>query len=194
MSPKIKLLAIAFVCVLPILASYSIFYLWQPHRAPHTVGELLETKDFPLPVLKLATAENFNIKTLRGHWLLLTVDSGTCGAACQDKLFMMRQLRLAQEKQMNRIERVWLLDDQIKPNAAIVHDMTGLHIVHAVSNDQAWLNALPIAEGAKAQDYIYLIDPFGNQVMRYRYQANPEEAVKILREITKILKNNQRIG
>ena len=43
--------------------------------------------------------------------MLLQIDRSACDAGCQNKLYAMRQARLAQGKNMERIERVWLVTD-----------------------------------------------------------------------------------
>ena len=38
-------------------------------------------------------------------------DAGACDAYCEHKLYVMRQVRRAQGKDMDRIERLWVLTD-----------------------------------------------------------------------------------
>ncbi|MCK7492119.1 MAG: hypothetical protein MZW92_11095 [Comamonadaceae bacterium] len=94
---------------------------------------------------------------------MLQLDSSACGEACRQKLYSMRQVRKAQAKEMDRIERVWLVTDGGIPGAELLREFEGTHVARA--GDAALLAALPAA--ADRADHIYLIDPLGNIVLRF---------------------------
>ncbi len=68
-------------------------------RRASNYGELLAAK----PVS--------GFEPLRGKWVLVTFDAAACDAYCEKKLYFMRQVRRAQGKDMDRIERLWVLTD-----------------------------------------------------------------------------------
>ena len=109
---------------------------------------------------------------------MLTVDSGGCDAPCQEKLFKVRQIRLMQGKDMDRIERVWLVADGISPDPKWMVDTRGSELPAA----------LP-AQG-EPRDYIYVIDPLGNLMMRYPRDADP---ARMKKDFVRLLKVS-RIG
>src|SRR5205085_12512850 len=93
---------------------------------------------------------------LKGKWVLVTADAAACSAACERKLYIVRQVRRAQGKDMDRIDRLWLLTDGGKPRRELVAALDGGHIAAA---DAPLLGALPnVAD-------IYLVDPLGNLMM-----------------------------
>jgi hypothetical protein len=46
--------------------------------------------------------------------VLVTFDTAGCEAYCEQKLYFMRQVRRAQGKDMDRVERLWVLTDSGK--------------------------------------------------------------------------------
>ena len=75
------------------------------------------------------------MKDLHGKWILLTIDSGHCDEACQKKLYFMRQVRLVQGKQKHRIERLWLIKDDVMPDAELVKQYEGTFFVSAKDSE-----------------------------------------------------------
>jgi hypothetical protein len=186
--PKKSLLSLWLLlalCAAPVIASYVAYYLLQPSGHVN-YGELLEPR--PLPDAKLALADGtpFEWHQLKGKWVLAIIDSGNCAAACQRKLLFLRQVRLTQGKDMDRIERVWLISDGVNPAAPIIAEYRGTWLVRAAGSD--FLGLFP-AQGAAA-DHIYVIDPLGNLMMRFPRDADPR---RIIKDVTRLLKVS-RIG
>lgn len=176
-----SLVLIAILCIAPVAASYIAYYFAPPAR--HTnYGELMSVPPLPDTPLHLVDGTTFGMNQLRGKWVLLTADTAQCGEACRRKLFTMRQLRLSQGKDMDRIERAFLIDDDAALAAGVADDFRGTWLVRAGSSEL--LKRLPVT-GAPA-DYIYLIDPLGNIVLRYGRDAEPSGMIKDLTRLLKI--------
>jgi hypothetical protein len=95
----------------------------------------------------------------------------------------MRQERLMQGKEMDRIERVWLITDREPVDTMLIRQYDGMHMLHADPASVAkWL---PVDAGTTAADHIYLIDPLGNLMMRF--PADPEPR-RMYKDINKLLK------
>ena len=172
-------LMIAMV-VAPVAASYLLYYFWPPGRTVN-YGELIEPR--PLPDAKLALADGapFQLSQLRGKWVLVILDSGRCDAGCDRKLIYLRQLRLTQGKDMERVERAWLITDDVPPRANAMAPYEGTWRVRAAGAEV--LKLFP-AEGT-ASDHIYLIDPLGNLMMRFPRDPDPQRMVKDLARLLK---------
>ncbi|MBC7945764.1 MAG: cytochrome C oxidase subunit I [Burkholderiales bacterium] len=179
---RIKLLLIALICAAPTVAAYLAYHFWQPQSRVN-YGELIEPR--PLPEGFLGDRQTQGTK-LKGKWVMLTVDSGGCDAYCREKLYALRQVRLTQGREMDRIARVWLIDDKQQPEAALLADYDGTALLHP--ENTALQQAFP-AEGSR-RDHIYLIDPLGNLMMRYPKNADPSKIVKDLARLLKV----SRIG
>ena len=182
---RINLWLIVVLCVAPVIASYIAFYF--AHPAAHTnYGELLETRPLPDTRLQLADGTAFELSRLKGKWILLMVDAGGCDEFCRRKLFTLRQLRLTQGGDMERIERTWLISDDVMPSAAAVSAYPGTWLIRAAGSEL--LKQLPVARSPV--DHIYVVDPLGNLVLRYPRDADPAGIIKDLARLLKI----SRIG
>ena len=168
------------VVVAPVAASYLLYYFWPPDRTVN-YGELIEPR--PLPDAKLALADGapFRLSQLRGKWVLVTLDSGRCDAYCDRKLVYLRQLRLTQGKNMERVERAWLITDDVAPRAGAIAPYEGTWGVRAAGAEV--LKLFP-AQGS-ASDHIYVIDPLGNLMMRFPRDPDPQRMVKDLARLLK---------
>ena len=167
----------------PVAASYLIFYFWPPQ---HTVnyGDLIGPYPLPDPALALADGAPFRLSQLKGKWALVSVDSGNCDARCDEKLLYMRQLRLTQGKNADRVERVWLISDDVVPRADAVVQYPGTWLVRARAPEL--LGRFPAKEAVS--DHIYLVDPLGNLMMRFPRNPDPRLMIK---DLARLLKASQ---
>lgn len=183
-SGRWKLLLVIAVCAAPVLASYFTYFVIKPGAATN-YGTLLDPRQFPIPSLDALDLQgkSTSLETYKGKWLMLQVDSAACDAQCQKKLLDMRQLRTAQGKEMDRIERIWLMTDDQLIDTRLLTGIEGTRILKVdAARLQAWL---PVESGSSLRDHIYLIDPLGNLMMRYPKNA---DANKIKKDLSKLLK------
>jgi cytochrome oxidase Cu insertion factor (SCO1/SenC/PrrC family) len=178
---RASLWLIAALCIAPVAASYYAYYVAPPARQTNH-GELMHVPPLPDAPLRLADGTAFTLGQLRGKWILLTADAAQCSEACRRKLFTLRQLRLTQGKDMERVERVWLISDDAAITGGVADDFRGTWLVRAAASEL--LKRLP-AEGAPAE-YIYVVDPLGNVVLRYRRDTEPGSMIKDLARLLKI--------
>ena len=182
------ILLLVLLCA-PVIASY-LLYFWEVRPASINYGELLKVK--PMVGTGLNQLDNtiFRIRQLRGKWVLLTVDSGKCDEQCQKKLYYMRQVRLVQNKEMNRVERVWLIDDGEAPDPKILNEYKNSWFIGA--KDSEILGSIP-AELSQ-HDHIYLIDPMGNLMMRFPKNPDPAKMVKDLKRLLQVSQMEHAMG
>jgi len=160
-----KLLWVALVCAAPVVLGTLAYLLgWSP-GAPANYGELIA----PRVVQAVPLAE------LRGKWVLVAFDAGACDAHCERKLYVMRQVRRAQGKEMDRIERLWVLTDAAKPRPAALAMSEGARVGRFA------------AEGfpGTLSDHIYVVDPLGNLMMRFPRDPDPS---RVIRDLQRLLK------
>src|SRR5213083_156888 len=117
---RIAFVILAF-CAAPTVAAWLAYFVWQP-QSRLNYGELIEARAISDPELRTLDGSPFRLSQLRGRWVLLQIDSGACAEGCRKKLVYMRQVRLAQGKDVERIERMWLLADAAAPDAALLRD------------------------------------------------------------------------
>lgn len=189
MSPRTKFVMIFLLFSVPFIASTITFLFWKP-SVTNNYGELLAPV-VALPDAKLVRIDSdiankeFIEKSLRGKWLMLTRDSGACEAACQKKLYAMRQARLSIGREQDRVVRVVLVDDDVAPSTASVTQFQGTIWISAKS--LPWLATLPSAE-ANARNHIYGVDTLGNVFIRYN--ADPD-IKRMMKDFQQVLKASQ---
>ena len=173
----------------PIIASYAL-YFWEVRPTSINYGELLEVKPLTGNALNQSSNTIFRTRDLRGKWALISVDSGKCDEYCRKKLYYMRQVRLVQNAEKNRIERVWFIDDAETPDAEIATDYEGMQLINAKDSDL--LKQIPAKDSQR--DHIYLIDPIGNLMMRFPKNADPALMAKDIKRLLKVSQLEHAIG
>lgn len=181
------LLLIATVCVLPVVASYLAFYVWAPAKSTN-YGALLEPRPVSQEAMSAVDGKPFSPGQLRGRWILAYAGASTCDESCRQTLYYMRQVRTALGKEMDRVERVWLLTDAGLPDDALLKQHPGLHVIRAERS--ALLAQLDAGVGAGTAGSVVTIDPLGNLMLRF--PANPEPK-RMLKDLERLLKAS-RIG
>jgi len=179
-----KLFLVMAVCAAPIIASYVTYYLIQPESRTN-YGALLDSQQYPIPPLASVTLDGkpAKLQDYQGKWVMLQVAGGDCDEACKQRLFIMRQLRLMQGKDMERIERVWLITDAQPLETLLMREYDGTDMLRVDAGRlQSWL---PVDANTTAADHIYLIDPRGNLMMRFPKDADPNRMKK---DIGKLLR------
>ena len=183
---KLRLYLLLTVMIAPIAVSYALFY-WGAPSATVNYGELIKIKQaLPDVVLYKTNGEVFSISQLRGKWVMLVIDSGECAELSRKQLYYMRQVRLMQNKKMDRIERVWLIDDNKNIETSIHEDFKGTIFVNAQESEL--LNEIPAK--VSQRDHIYIIDPLGNLMMRFPKDIDPAKMAKDIKRLLKV----SRIG
>jgi hypothetical protein len=173
MKPQTKnrlfLLLIFSACALPIVASLFVYYVWHPAKLMNH-GELLETKPLPADSFKTLDGKDYKVQA-GGKWTLLVLDSGKCDAECQQRLYDVRQVWLSFELNQDRLQRVWAISDDVKPDAALLKQHEGMPVVKA---NPSLIGFFPQPSVGR----IYLIDAQGNQVLRYLPKPEPKRMIK----------------
>ncbi|CAH2892502.1 MAG: Hypothetical protein in cytochrome oxidase biogenesis cluster [uncultured Paraburkholderia sp.] len=184
------LLLVAIVCGAPIAISYFMYYVVKPTGGTTSYGTLVEPQR-PIPDSLVVTGEDgkpLKLASLRGHWLMISVDRSACDKACATKLYFMRQIRAAQCAERERVVEVWLRTDAGNVADVIQKAYPDTDMLVA---DPAQVSAwLPVDQGTQVSDHLYLVDPNGNLMMRFPKDPNPS---KIKGDLTKLLKWS-RIG
>jgi hypothetical protein len=167
-----KLLLIGAVCAAPVLAGW-ILYLsqWTP-RETGNYGELISPRPLSGPALD----------TLRGKWVLVAFDAAACDPHCERKLYFMRQVRKAQGKELERVERLWIVTDAAAPRPELLAAIEGTRIFRLGNFGLA--GDFP----GNPVEHIYLIDPLGNLMMRFPPDPDPSKMVKDLQRLLKYSK------
>jgi len=172
------------------------FYLYYGHGTWHpggrvNAGELIQPAR-PLPALALpllasgSTEPNF----LRGKWTFLYVTTGPCSEGCRTRLYDTRQVRLALDRDMNRVQRVFIADAGCC-DAQFLHDQhPDLIAIRADAADAPLLALLPGLDPAPGTTVtsprVYLIDPLGNLMMSYAADAKSKGMLEDMKRLLRL--------
>jgi hypothetical protein len=157
------------------------FYLYYGHGTWHpggrvNAGELIEpARPLPLLALPLLGSGNTDPNFLKGKWTLLYVGFGPCAEGCRTRLYDTRQVRLALDRDMNRVQRVFIADGDCCDAQFLREQHPDLITIHASAADAPLLALLPGGDAATGRNgssaaaapRVYLIDPLGNLMMSY---------------------------
>jgi len=127
---------------------------------------------------------------LQGKWTLLYIGAADCADTCRNNLYKMRQVRLAQNENLNRVQTLFLLESDRMPQelagflaqehqdmaVALLSDTQASAIVPQFSVDDT-----PVQEARR----VYIVDPLGNLMMYYQPDA---DASGMLQDLQKLLK------
>jgi hypothetical protein len=172
-------------CAAPTVAAWLAYFVWPP-QSRLNYGELIEAHPLSDPGLRRLDRGSFRLSQLRGKWVMLLIDSGVCVESCRKKLFYMRQVRLAQGKNAERVERVWLVADAAPPDTMLLADYPGMNVARAPANP--FLAEFPAPRDPSG--HIYLVDPLGNLMLRYPADPDPQ---RMLKDLARLLRAS-RIG
>ena len=174
------LLLLGAISLAPFIGSLLLYYFWKPQSFTN-YGDLLPVT--PLADVAVAGQDGpaFRFSELRGKWAFLIVDSADCDEYCKSKLYLMRQIRLTQGKDRERIERLWLITDGRQPAPDLVAQYAGTREIRMQGDE--FLRKLPAVKSAI--DHVYLVDPFGNLMMRFPRDANLQ---RVKKDISKLMK------
>ena len=183
---RLKMLLVLAVCASPVIASYVTYFVIRPQgEARH--ASLVAPRPMP-SALSLRTLDGRAVEptSLRGQWLLLVVGGGACDAACEQRLYLQRQLREMTGRERERIDKVWLLDDDapLRPELlAALQAAPATTVLRAPREQlQRWLEPAP---GGALDAHLYVVDPMGDWMMRA--PAAPEPA-QLKRDIERLLR------
>lgn len=181
-----KMLAVLLVCAAPVVASYLTFYVIKP-ESRQNFGALIEPQ-LPIPDLnaKTLTGAMVNLRTLKDQWLLVSVAGGECDESCRSRLYMQRQLREGLGREKDRLDWVWLITDDAPVDPALQPALSNATVLRVpLAELEKWLQPAP---GQQLADHLYMVDPFGNWMMRFPANLDLAKAPKAKRDVERLLR------
>jgi hypothetical protein len=173
-----KMLLLLLVCASPVIASYFAYYVLRP-EGRRNYGELIDPQR-PLPAISGTDVQGHSVPLtqLRDQWLLISVAPSACGEACQQHLYLQRQLRETLGREKGRLDWVWLRTDGAPMNDALVKATESATVLQVDPVELG--NWLKPASGQRLEDHLYLVDPLGNWMMRFPAGLDPKQAKRDL--------------
>jgi hypothetical protein len=186
---------VALVFLLPLGVAAYLYYVpssWRPTGSVNH-GALIDPAR-PLPEVALPTVDGgvTSAAFLRHRWTLIYIGAGDCDQRCRDALYQIRQVRLALNQDMERIQRLFVATEPCCDRPFLAREHQGLVIARGESPEAGKLlaqfpaDAGPVATAGR----IYVADPLGNLMMVHPRDSNP----RLLLEDLKRLLNLSQIG
>ncbi len=191
---RIKLVIIISLFALPVVIAW-LWHVnsdqWRPTSTTN-YGELI-TPARPLEnfVMQALDGTPVNQDILRGHWTLVYIGAAECDPSCRSNLYNIRQIRIALNEKIDRLERLWIVSNM--QNSEQLHGLLEEHPgLQVVKPDSEMLQRLFTQfrmsnDDAAVEGRVYLVDPLGNLMMRYPVDAQPKG---ILKDILRLLKTS----
>jgi len=183
-----KMLAVMAVCAAPVIASYFTYYVIRP-EGRRAYGELVEPQR-PLPSITATTLDGGKVPlpSLQGQWLLVSVAGGACDRACEQHLYLQRQLRESLGRDKDRVDWVWIVPDNVPVREDLKQAVAAATVlrVDAAQLDQ-WLQP---AQGHALADHLYIVDPMGHWMMRFPAAADASHAASVRRDLERLMRGS----
>jgi len=179
---RLKMLLIFAVCASPVLLGTLAYWFYRSESTTN-YGSFIEPQ-----------RQAVGLESFRGKWVMFTIDSPQCDEFCAKRLYLMRQLRLTQGKDKDRLERVLLLSEPGKAEFLTsgveslekVHE--GMHQLFLDADQRARLLGIEgqtPSTDRTADKGIYLVDPLGHVMMRFPDDPDPSRMKKDLGKLLK---------
>lgn len=183
---RLKLLLLFLACAAPVIASYFTYYVIQPDLA-RSYGSLIQPpREMPDVVVHDLQGHTQSLRELRDQWLLVSVGSSACDEACQQRLYLQRQIRESMGPEKARVDWVWLRSDDLPVDPKLLPALASAQVWRVDPEVlSAWLQAAP---GHALSDHLYLVDPMGMWMMRFPADPDPK---RLRKDLAKVLKASQ---
>lgn len=189
---RVSLLLVFALFAAPVVVAWVLFFVF-PDWAPESTsnhGALVKPVR-PLPEFRLAALGDGEVGSefLQGKWTFVYLHRGACEKACIEQLYRMRQVRLTQGKNIDRLQRLMLWEaptvettrlDELQQHfpgqvTGLLDDNAGPLLAEFALDERDPLTA----------ERLYLVDPLGNLMMMY---APDDEPKGIIRDLERLLK------
>ena len=186
-----QLLLLAALFFVPLAVAFWMYYGptgWRP-SGDASKGDLIDPAR-PLAALALTTPDGTQTSPdfLRGKWSMVYVGDGLCDDRCRKALYLTRQSRIALNKDMDRVQRVFLVTGRCCDRGFLAQEHPDLVVARVDDDASAALlepfptyGGVPLADGGR----IFIVDPLGNLLMSYAPTA-PDKA--LLTDMKKLLR------
>jgi cytochrome oxidase Cu insertion factor (SCO1/SenC/PrrC family) len=178
------LVGLAVLFFAPVGVAFYLYYGAAGFSPVHRVnrGALVEPpRELPAEALPLEGGGSTDAHFLEVKWTLLYVDAGACAETCRRKLYETRQVRLALDRDMPRVQRVFVALGACCDTPFLSREHPDLITVRAGSTD-ALVTALPEAGAGR----VYVVDPHGNLMMYYAPESPPQGLLEDMKRLLKL--------
>jgi cytochrome oxidase Cu insertion factor (SCO1/SenC/PrrC family) len=182
------LIGVALMFFAPLGLSFYLYYGkdWHPGGRVNA-GTLIEPpRPLPSLALPLAVSGETNPQFLKVKWTFLYLQQGRCDDECHRHLYDTRQVRLALDREMNRVQRVFIGDSDCCDLKELQAAHPDLLTIRSSPADEPLLALLPMDSAAVNSHRVYLIDPLGNLMMFYAPEAKSKGMLEDMKRLLRL--------
>ena len=189
------LIGVALMFFAPLALAFYLYYGkdWHPGGRVNAGELIVPPRPLPERALPLATSATSaagdaqtNPRFLKDKWTFLYVQKGRCDDECGKHLYDTRQVRLALDREMHRVQRVFIGDGDCCDFQELKQAHPDLIVIRESRADAELLALLPMRAGAVNSHRVYLIDPLGNAMMFYAPDTKPKGMLEDMKRLLRL--------
>ncbi len=166
------MLAIFGIAFVPVLLAYLFFFHFPDSLSGSTTnrGVLVQ------PPLRFSEHHH------AGYWSLIYIADAQCDQACEGRLYLMRQVTIALGKDARRVHQLL-----VPTTDAIDETFSALIDTEHPDLTVEWLAQDLVDLGLTSEgDWVYLMDPMGNIMLRFGPENSGQDMLKDLKHLMKL--------
>jgi len=165
---------------------------WRPEGTTNRGMLVHPARPLTLPADLQVTGVSAN-DYLQGKWTLLYIGVTDCDDVCNNNLYKMRQINIAQNENMKRVQRLYLARGEGLSGAlgALLqkeYPKMAVTLLSATQAEQIAPDFLIDGVSMEGAERVYIVDPLGNLMMYYPADADPGGMLKDLKKLLKFSK------
>lgn len=186
---RIKLLLVALLFLGPLAAAFIWYYGFGAILAPKS-----QSNHAPL-ISPVVTLQNFSNLTLNGEqvdstiferkWTIVHILDVNCDDACKNAIYNTRQTRIAVGRDLNRIQRIIVVDDEKFASEVALNHSDAVILFPDEMGIEKQIVDIP-AELERGINDAVLIDPLGNAMMIIPETLDPSLLLKDMKKLLKL--------
>lgn len=189
---RLQLGLLALLFLFPPAVAYVLFYMDVRPSSGSSYGQLVQpVKSLKDTYLQTLDGQSFRFSELKKKWTMLYVGESHCDESCNKNLYKIHQIRLAQGKNMGRVNSVYIVPADTPSSE--VNKVGELYpgIMILLAQQQAFTDLIVQLydnkrTASQAIERVYIMDPVGNVMMMYQAEADPTGIKKDLMRLLKI--------
>jgi len=198
LSSRQAIVLLALIFVAPAFVAWVMHHSgtegWRPGGTTNRGVLVHPARPLELPA-DMRVGDRPVMEYLQGMWTLVYIGDVDCDAVCNGNLYKMRQVRLAQNENMKRVQRLYLATGETLPETLTMlleKDYPDMDVARVSGKQAAVLAPFFRIDDVPMQgsERVYIIDPLGNLMMYYPPDA---DARGMLKDLERLLKYS-RIG
>jgi cytochrome oxidase Cu insertion factor (SCO1/SenC/PrrC family) len=185
---KLTLIGIFLLFFIPIISAwYLVFYTDFMKDSKGTQHGRLISPVVNIGEIKAKEILSMNEVLISKKWVLVFIQNKICGTFCKERLYQLRQIRLALGEDRDKVERLVIFNQENDLNEFKELYSGQKFIDDSFTNYQLLVKKF-MNYDSDTTNSIFLIDPYGFLMMQYPQGTEPKGIIK---DIEKLIKNSK---